>query len=142
MREICSSSTTILVRILRLSEMPKLKFQFAIRYIAVGLSFRQTSRSIAEARYLAGLSYLNGISAGKVAGYARIATANNLQKMSTLLNDRRCWSFSIAFDGATCAGKSLIDVRMRICIDGNIENIHALASPLHDKHTGQTMFTL
>lgn len=117
-------------------------FTFSIRFISIGLSFRQTSRALTETRSLARLRSLTGISGRKVAGYARITTAHNLQKIADLLKDRRCWAFSIAFDGATCSGKSFVDVRARICIDGTIENLHILAVPIHDKHTGDTMFKM
>lgn len=35
-----------------------------------------------------------------------------------------------------------MDVGARICIDGTIENLHILAVPIHDKHTGDTMFKM
>jgi hypothetical protein len=34
---------------------------------------------------------------------------------------------------------SYLDVRIRVCLNGKIENFHLVALPLHDSHTAQDM---
>lgn len=70
----------------------------------------------------------------------RLAMYVNLEKLSELLAHKKCWAFSLVFDGATVQSRSFLDVRIRICIDGVIHKFHLLAIPLRSKHTGQAMF--
>jgi hypothetical protein len=49
---------------------------------------------------------------------------------------------SIAFDEATVQGQSFLDVRVRLCVKGFIENLHVLGIPLQDAHTGIVMANL
>jgi hypothetical protein len=67
---------------------------------------------------------------------------NTLQKMSDLVRSNECWSFSIAFDDATVQGRSLLDVGLRLLVGGRIENLHLLAIPLRESHTGLGMAKL
>jgi hypothetical protein len=63
----------------------------------------------------------------------------NLQKVSDLLCSAECWAYAIAFDGATVNSRSFLDVRVRFSANGNTENIHLLAIPLHGSHTSEAM---
>ena len=76
--------------------------------------------------------------------YARIALARNLQLLSTILNpkNRSCWAFSLANDASTHFGKSYFDNRIRIHINGKLYNLHAIAIPMFEQHTGENMFIL
>ena len=78
------------------------------------------------------------------ANYARIVIPCNLQVMFNILNSkkRNCWAFSIANDASTHYGKSYFDNRIRIHLDGKLHNIHALAIPMFEHHTGENMFLL
>jgi hypothetical protein len=66
-------------------------------------------------------------------------SGRNLHALSDLLYNRECWAFSLAFDGATVQGRSFLDVRVRLCLRGDIENVHLLAIPLRESHTGFQM---
>jgi len=64
----------------------------------------------------------------------------NLQLLSNILN--KAWAFSVANDSSTHYGKSYFDNRIRIHHDGDILNIHAIAIPMFERHTGENMFNL
>ena len=81
----------------------------------------------------------------KVAGYARIVLAHSLQLISGILDpvkNRSAWAFSLASDASTYYGKSYLDNRIRVHLNGKLYNIHLLAIPMYEKHTGENMFTL
>ena len=48
----------------------------------------------------------------------------------------------MANDSSTHYGKSYFDNRIRIHHDGDILNIHAIAIPMFERHTGENMFNL
>jgi hypothetical protein len=73
-----------------------------------------------------------------VAKYARFAVALNLQTIARLV--RQDWAFSIAADMATHLGTSYLDVRLRFCESFKIINVHLLAIPMHESHTGEAMY--
>jgi hypothetical protein len=85
------------------------------------------------------MNLLTGIREKKICQYVRAVVGNNLQTMSDLVRTKECWYFSIAFDGATVQGRALLDVRLRLLVGGCIENLHLLAIPLREAHTGLYM---
>jgi hypothetical protein len=117
-------------------------FSLIIRYVSAGLSFRQAQTVLQQTCNTTGLRNLAGVSEQNVREYVRAAVGINLQKISDILRGKRCWAFSIAFDGATRRGKSFVDVRLRILVNGSIENLHLLATPIRVSHTGQAMADL
>jgi hypothetical protein len=119
-----------------------LAFELITSYVAAGLSFRQACNVFRETHQRTGLNKLSGVRESDVEKYIRAIVAVNLQKMSSLLQSKECWAFSIAFDGATKHGISFIDARLRMHIEGEIQNFHLLAVPLHERHTGTAIAEL
>lgn len=115
-------------------------FEMVVGNVSIGMSFRQVARSVQVARNVNQLSHLSGLWEGKVRLYVQAVTAINLQQIRNLMNDKRCWAYSIAMDSATNRGDSFVDVRARIHVGTKIENIHLLAIPLTESHTGAVMF--
>jgi hypothetical protein len=77
----------------------------------------------------------------KVSSYVRIACAANLQTISAILKDS--WAFSIALDGGNKSDTSYLDVRLRVISNhGVLLNLHLLAIPMRERHTGEHMFEL
>ncbi|KAF4041411.1 hypothetical protein GN244_ATG06410 [Phytophthora infestans] len=70
--------------------------------------------------------------------YARFVCAMNLQKIKVLLC--ASWTFSIALDMSTHMSVSYLDTRIRLFHCGQIINLHLLAIPMYDSHTGEAMF--
>jgi hypothetical protein len=87
-------------------------------------------------------SILKSISGADVTNYARILCAINLQKISNVLNDANIWAFSLASDSSTHYGKSYFDNRIRIQRNRQLYNLHVLAIPMFQNHTGEYMYQL
>jgi hypothetical protein len=85
-----------------------------------------------------GVSKIGSCTTVQAARVARIACAVNLEKISELLC--ATWAFSIALDTSTVEYTGYLDFRVRVCVKSEIENLHVLAIPLRDRHTGEVMF--
>jgi hypothetical protein len=97
---------------------------------------------LADVKDITGMSDLGSLTAMKVSNYARIVYAINLGNLSTILNDSSTWAFSLANDASTHYGKSYLDNRIRFHRNRVLYNIHMLAIPMYDRHTGENMFKL
>jgi hypothetical protein len=86
-----------------------------------------------------GLVKLKGVRENEVVKFVRAVVGINLYALSDLLNNRECWAFSLAFGGATVQRRSFLDVRVRFCLRGDIENVHLLTIPLRESNTGFQM---
>jgi hypothetical protein len=85
---------------------------------------------------------LRACSRHDVANYIRVVCAVNLQHIARHLC--RAWAFSIALDSATHQSTSYLDVRFWIFMPTfyNIVNLHAVALPMFNWHTGEVMFQM
>jgi hypothetical protein len=119
-----------------------MQFRLVIKYLATGISFRQVTKILVATREETGLTKLSGLSDTGVANYARIVCGMSLQHLSTILNHNTTWAFSLANDISTHYGQSYFDNRIRLHCNGIIYNIHALAIPIYESHTGLKMFQL
>jgi hypothetical protein len=81
------------------------------------------------------IGYLGSLSVKKIIGYVRVVVAVSLQRIKDLLT--RTWCYSVAFDGSTYQHTSYLDIRMRVYCNGDIQNIHVIALPMFDRHTGE-----
>lgn len=116
------------------------QFQLVIRFLARGMSFRMATSAVNDSKLVTGYAKLGCASEVKVATFARIQCAANFQSLASCL--RRQWAFSIALDGAVCDGTGYIDVRVRFCDAGRMQNRHVIAAPLFGSHTGEAMFNM
>jgi hypothetical protein len=117
-------------------------FELVVVYSGAGLSFRQACACLKATSERTGLKRISGLREQDVCRFVRTVVGITLQKMSDLVRSNECWSFSIAFDGATVQSRSLLDVRLRLLVGGRIENLHLLAIPLRESHTGLGMAKL
>jgi hypothetical protein len=117
-------------------------FELITSYVAAGLSFRQACNVLQETHQRTGIYKLSGVRESDVEKYIRAIAVINLQKMSSLLQSKEWWAFSIAFDGTTKHGISFIGVRLRLHTAGENQNFHLLAIPLYERHTGSAMADL
>lgn len=109
-------------------------FEIIISQVALGASFRLTSRSINDLRSRGALSYLGCVTEEDVSTCVQVLTAISLQKIAHILTSNLCWAYSIAFDAGTNHGESFIDVRCRVCSDNKIHNFHLLATSDRKSH--------
>ena len=119
-----------------------MQFHLVVDYVGAGLSFRQVANVINATKKRTNLSAIGSLSDTEVANYARVVCAINLQAISTILNNDMVWAFSLANDASTHFGKSYFDNRIRFHLNGVLYNVHAIAIPMFDRHTGENMFNL
>ena len=119
----------------------KLQFYSCIKMVSNGLSFRQVSNVMEDMKETLRLATLRSMSPQKVSSYVRIACASNLQTIAAILKES--WAFSIALDGGNKSDTSYLDVRIRVVSSrGVLLNLHLLAIPMRERHTGEHMFEL
>jgi hypothetical protein len=123
---------------LKMTVRKVLAFSLVFDYVGAGLSFRQASQKLSSTART-GLVKLKGMRENEVVTFVRAVVGVNLHALAHLLNNRECWAFSLALDGDTIQGRSLLDVRVRLCLRGDIKNVHLLAIPLRESHTGLQM---
>ena len=54
----------------------------------------------------------------------------------------RSWCYAVAFDGSTHQSTSYFDIRLRVFVDGEIKNVHLIALPMFERHTGAYVYEL
>ena len=119
-----------------------MQFHLVVDYVGAGLSFRQVANVINATKKRTNLSAIGSLSDTEVANYARVVCAINLQAISTILNNDMVWAFSLANDASTHFGKSYFDNQIHFHLNGVLYNVHAIAIPMFDRHTGENMFNL
>ena len=78
----------------------ELRFNLAMDYISVGLSFRQTASAISMTQIRLKNPLLVGLNDHMVGQFARIIVGAALQDFSNLLSNKRIWAFALALDSA------------------------------------------
>jgi hypothetical protein len=85
---------------------------------------------------------LGGINDHNVGQYVRALVATNLNKIADLLLHSLVWAFSIAGDGNTHRNSSFFDLRICICVNGILSNLHLVAIPMFERHNAKNIFNL
>ncbi len=124
-----------LVSIPNISQM-----NLVVSFVATGQSFKQTNASFAAVTQHIQCGNIGAMSQGTVSSTCRKVCAINLQSIKELFKD--IWAFSIGFDAANHARSSYLDVRMRCFYRGELHNLHLMAIPMRDRHTGEYQFDL
>jgi hypothetical protein len=88
-------------------------FKLGVNYVGAGLSFRQACACLKGTSERTGLKRISGLRKQDVCRFVRAVVGITPQNMSDLVRSNECWSFSIAFDGATAQDRSLLNVRLR-----------------------------
>ena len=137
----CDCDDEISGRALYKAVIPNLyQYNHVIEMIACGLSFRQATNVIEKCKLLSNDTKFGSISRKKVSKYVRIHCAVALQIIKRGLNV--VWSFSIALDGGNKAGTPYLDPRLQFVLGATLFNVHLLAIPMFESHTGLNMFNL
>jgi hypothetical protein len=118
------------------------RFELAIDHVSIGMSFRQVAGDIQHAKDRTKISNLTGINDLIVGQYVRVLVATNLQMIANMLADDMVWAFSLAGDGSTHRGQSFFDLRTRICLRGQLLNLHLVSIPMFDRHTVLNIFNM
>ncbi|KAF4129570.1 hypothetical protein GN958_ATG21240 [Phytophthora infestans] len=115
-----------------------LQFHLIVDYLSYGMSFRMALSVLTNAKQRTGLASIGSCSPDLPSKYARFVCAMSLQKIKLLLC--AAWTFSVALDMSTHMSVSYLDTRIRLFHCGQIINLHLLAIPMYDSHTGEAMF--
>lgn len=83
-------------------------FKLDIKNVSAGLSFLEAGTVLDESCSTSRLKKTGGVHEQNVCELVRVATAVNLKRIADILNNRKCWAFSIAFDGHVSHRKSFI----------------------------------
>ena len=118
----------------------RLHFDMIVSYISVGISFHQCSRLLQLSKEISGLGSLQIISIEKVIQVVRFACASDFEIIRSVL--KHVWAFSIAMDGGTKVSVPYLDVCLRFILNGNLCNVHLVALPMYESHTGENTFLL
>ena len=116
-------------------------FQLIVSYVGCGISFCQCVQIVSKTKETLGIGNFGSINVGKVIQYVWYLCAMNFNAFNILLTDH-VWAFSIAFDGGNKCNQSYVDVCIRFCLDYQLYNLHLIALPIHERHTGLNMYNL
>ena len=120
-----------------------MQFRLCVGQIAQGTSFRQVASNIMSVKSIAGQSGIGSLTDMIVANYARVICAMNLQRLTAILcKNKSIWAFSIENDASPHCGSSYLDNRIRFHLHGKLYDIHAIAIPMFERHTGINMYVL
>ena len=59
-----------------------------------------------------------------------------------MMDHQSVWAFSLAFDCSTHFEQSFFDLRLRLCFQGVLCNLHLLCVPLYERHTAENLFNV
>ena len=119
------------------------QFQLCIGQISRGNSFRQIAGNLTSIKDIIGPSGIGSVTEEVVSNYARQISAISLQRLMIILRENKSiWAFSLANDASTHWGSSYLDNRIRFQLRGKLYDIHAIAIPIFEQHTGINMFRL
>lgn len=116
------------------------RFQLAVKLVALGDSFRSVSRQLGVIREETGMAEFGGASDVTISNYVRIVCAASLQSLSEIW--AKSWAVSISFDCSTHQTRSYVDIRIRVFLNGDLQNLHLIALPMFDRHTGEIITAL
>ena len=115
-------------------------FKLVVKYVGIGISFRQTSIALNETKEVTGAIYLGTINQDHVINLCRIACAISIQKISDMMKE--AWCFSLALDTSSHQCTTYLDLRIRVHALGDIQNFHLLAIPMDGRKTATNIWNL
>ncbi len=118
------------------------QLRYVQRLLGCGLSFVQCAKVVSASREELGQAAKIGCALeNDVARIARITCALSLEMLSEMM--RASWAYSVGLDASTDSfGVSMLDLRIRIPVNGDIHNFHMLVVPMFVEHSGEEMFKL
>ena len=115
------------------------QYDAVIKTIAKGLSFRQTTDVYEEYQDMTGMtSKMGNINRRKVTMLVQIFCAESLQRIAEAM--KYYWVFAIALDGGNQASVPYLDIRICFVLGHELFNVHLIACPMYESHTGDNMF--
>lgn len=106
-------------------------------YNALEMSFQTVSWSVQVARNYGHLSNFHSIREGMFRQFVQACASINLEGIQKLVCNKCCWAFEALFGGAINRNDAYVDVSLWFCARGNVHNVHCIAIPDQEQHTGQ-----
>ena len=117
------------------------QYDAVIKTIAKGLSLCQTTDVYEEYQDMTGMtSEMGNINRWKVTMLVWIFCAESLQRIAEAMNF--CWAFAIALDEGNKASVPYLDIWIHFVLGHELFNVHLIACPMYESHTGDNMFDL
>ena len=116
------------------------RFHLLVGTISIGTSFHMGSRMVQMFKEHYSMSVYVGCNDKIASNCSRVACAHLLQIISDALHILKVWKFPIALYSSTHKSHSYLDVRARFMVENTIYNMHLLAIPFFQIHTGENMF--
>ncbi|CAM6012092.1 unnamed protein product [Sphagnum balticum] len=77
-----------------------------------------------------------------VSQYVCMGVAINLQRISDILSFPREWLFALVADSSMHQSVSYLDIRIRVCPNGSLKNLHLITMSFYDRHTTENIATM
>ena len=113
-------------------------FLLIVKFVKNGASFRQAAKHVESVKEVSGDGAYIGCSEGLCARFIRVVAAANYQAIHDVLQNS--WTFSLAIDCGNKLGVNYLDVRVRVYAAGDLQNLHILAIPIHERKTAANLF--
>jgi hypothetical protein len=111
------------------------QFKLAFNHTSIGLLFRQMSVVIDQHKEAFGNAKLVSLNDHIVNQYVRVGVTINLQRILDILSFPHVWSFALAANSSMHRSVLYLDIRIPICPNGSLENLHLIVLPFYDRHT-------
>ncbi len=118
------------------------QFELAFDHTSIGLLFRQMSTIIDQHKKAFGNAKLVGLNDHIVSQYVCVGVAINLERILDILSFPRVWSFALAANSSTHQFVSYLDIRIRVCPNGSLEDLHLITVPFYDRHIVENIAAL
>ncbi|CAK9212412.1 unnamed protein product [Sphagnum troendelagicum] len=118
------------------------QFELALDHTSIGLSFCQMSAVIDQHKKAFGNAKLVGLNNHIVSQYVRVSVTINLQRILDIVSSPHVWFFALAANSSTHRFVSYLNIRIRVCPNGSLENLHLIAVPFYDRHTTENIAAL
>ncbi|CAK9867761.1 unnamed protein product [Sphagnum jensenii] len=115
------------------------QFKLAIDHTSIGLSFRQTFIVIDQHNEVCGNVKLVGVNDHIVNQYVHVGVTINLQHILGIMSSPHVWSFTLVADSSMHRSVSYLDIRICVCPNGSLENLHLIVVPFYDRHTAENI---
>ncbi|RQM20482.1 hypothetical protein B5M09_013883, partial [Aphanomyces astaci] len=119
-----------------------MRFELAMDFVGIGILFREVASAIQHAKIRTHIANLTGDNDLILGQYVRVLVGSSLEHISDVLDHESVWAMSLAGDSSTHRGQSFFDLRVRVCFDHKLYNLHLVAIPMFDRHTAEIIFNM
>ncbi len=116
-----------------------IRFELALDHTSIGLSFHQTFAVIDKHKEAFGNTKLVGFKDHIVSQYVYVGVTINLQCISDILSFPHVWLFALVADSSMHRFVSYLDIQIRFCPNGSLENLHLIVVPFYNRHTTENI---